>query len=47
MDMLEEIEAQHGPDVFTPASRIIQDLPERFVEAAVTDIAQRYAQQTS
>ena len=47
MDMLEEIEAQHGEDVFTPASRIIQDLPERFVEAAVADIAHIYAQQTS
>lgn len=43
MAMLEVIEAQHGTDVFTPASRVIQDLPEDFVQAAVDRLAVLYA----
>ena len=44
MAMLEVIEAQHGTEVFTPASRTIQDLPEDFVQAAVDRLAVLYAQ---
>ncbi len=40
---LEIIEAAHGVDVFTPASRIIQDLPEDFVQAAVDRLEKHYA----
>lgn len=35
MAQLTVIENQFGVEVFTPASRIIQDLPEDFVQAAV------------
>ncbi|MBE9610474.1 DMP19 family protein [Chitinilyticum piscinae] len=42
---LEVIEDQYGPDVFLDASRIIQDLPEDFVLAAVEQLATLYAQQ--
>lgn len=43
MIRLEEIEAAHGQHVFTPASRIIQDLPEGFVQAAVSRLEALYA----
>lgn len=43
MIRLEEIEAVHGQDVFTPASRIIQDIPEDFVQAAVSRLDALYA----
>ncbi|WP_370682443.1 hypothetical protein [Comamonas sp. GB3 AK4-5] len=43
MAQLEEIERIHGADVFTPASRIIQDLPEDFVQAAVDRLELIYA----
>lgn len=43
MAVLEAIEERHGEDVFTPASRIIQDLPEDFVQAAVDRLAVLYA----
>jgi hypothetical protein len=42
MAQLEEIEDVHGADVFTPASRIIQDLPEDFVQAAVDRLEKIY-----
>ncbi len=44
MAVLEVIEARYGEEVFTPASRIIQDLPEDFVEAAVERLGRLYAQ---
>ena len=44
-DMLEAIEEKHGPDVFIPASRIIQDLPEDFVQIALRALAITYAKQ--
>ncbi len=40
---LERIEAIHGSDVFTATSRIIQDLPEDFVQAAVDRLEAIYA----
>jgi hypothetical protein len=43
MKQLESIEAEHGADVFTPASRIIQDLPEDFLQAAVDRLEKHYA----
>lgn len=43
MQQLEKIESEHGVDVFTPASRIIQDLPEDFVQAALDRLAPLYA----
>lgn len=43
MAQLEEIERIHGAEVFTPASRIIQDLPEDFVQAAVDRLKLIYA----
>lgn len=43
MARLEEIEAAHGEDVFTPASRIIQDLPEDFVRASLSRLEAVYA----
>lgn len=43
MQRLEKIESDHGVDVFTPASRIIQDLPEDFVQAALDRLAPVYA----
>ena len=43
MARLEEIEAAHGEDVFTPAYRIIQDLPEDFVQAALFRLEVLYA----
>lgn len=39
---LKIIEAAHGVDVFTPASRIIQDLPEDFLQAAVDRLEKHY-----
>jgi hypothetical protein len=42
MQVLEAIEREHGSDVFTPASNVIQDLPERFVEAAVERLTSIY-----
>lgn len=42
MACLEEIESAHGEDVFTPASRIIQDLPEDFVQSAVSRLEKLY-----
>ena len=44
MAVLEVIEAQHGEEVFTPASRVIQDLPEDFVQAAADRLTGLYAQ---
>jgi len=46
MEKLEAIEAEHGSDVFTPASRIIQDLPEDFVAAALRHLATIYRSRT-
>lgn len=43
MRKLEMLEAQFGADLFTPASRIIQDLPEDFVGAALQRLALVYA----
>lgn len=43
MAVLEGIEERYGEDVFTPASRIIQDLPEDFVRATVDRLAVLYA----
>jgi len=43
MTVLEKMEGEHGADVFTPASNIIQDLPEDFVQAAVNRLARVYA----
>lgn len=43
MVRLEEIERVHGEDVFTPASRIIQDLPENFVQTALSRLEALYA----
>ncbi|MFZ6743722.1 DMP19 family protein [Undibacterium sp. JH2W] len=43
MRMLEIIETEHGTDAFMPASRIIQDLPEDFVLAAVDRLEDLYA----
>lgn len=43
MRQLEQIESAHGAEVFTPASRIIQDLPEDFVQAALDRLAPIYA----
>lgn len=43
MQRLEQIESDHGADVFTPASRIIQDLPEDFVQAALDRLEPVYA----
>lgn len=43
MAKLELLEAQYGADLFTPASRIIQDLPEDFVGAALQRLALVYA----
>ncbi|MGB4812809.1 MAG: DUF4375 domain-containing protein [Methylophilaceae bacterium] len=40
---LEKIEAEHGEDVFTPASRIIQNLPEDFVQTALERLDKIYA----
>ena len=42
MRLLEEIENKHGTGVFTVATRVIQDLPERFVEAAVERLEKHY-----
>lgn len=43
MEKLREIEATYGEDVFTPPSRIIEDLPEDFVQAAVSRLEAVYA----
>lgn len=43
MARLKDIEAVHGVDVFTPPSRVIQDLPEDFMQAAVSRLEQVYA----
>lgn len=43
MAALEVIEAQHGEEVFLPASQTIQDLPEDFVQAAMERLAVLYA----
>lgn len=43
MAVLEQIELTHGEEVFIPASRIIQELPEDFVGAAVARLAAIYA----
>lgn len=45
IDMLEAMEAEHGEDVFEAPSRIIQDLPEDFVAAALEQLAPRYARE--
>ncbi|MFN9473018.1 DUF4375 domain-containing protein [Acidovorax sp.] len=47
MAVLEVIEAQHGEEVFTPASQIIQDLPEDFVQAAMERLAGLYARESA
>lgn len=43
MARLEEIESVHGEDVFTPASRVIQELPEDFLQAALARLEALYA----
>jgi len=43
MQQLEAIEEVHGAGVFIPASDIIQDLPEDFVQAAVDRLENIYA----
>ncbi|WP_255990474.1 DMP19 family protein [Chitinolyticbacter albus] len=43
MDRLEEIETTYGEEVFTPPSRIIQELPEDFVQAVVSRLEAVYA----
>ena len=43
MATLEEIEARHGADVFAAASRVIQDLPENFLQSAVDRLELAYA----
>lgn len=43
VEQLKIIEAKHGTDVFTPASRIIENLPEDFLQAAVDRLEKRYA----
>ncbi len=42
MEQLEQIQALHGEEVFISASRIIQDLPEDFVQAAVNRLTTIY-----
>lgn len=41
---LKAIKAEHGDDVFTPATRVIQELPERFFEAAVDRLEKVYSE---
>lgn len=43
MQALKKIEQEHGVEVFTPASDVIQDLPEDFVEAAIIRLLEVYA----
>ena len=43
MRLLEEIEREHGTGVFDPPSRVIQDLPEDSVRAAVQRLERMYA----
>jgi hypothetical protein len=43
MAHLQEIESAHGEDVFTPASRVIQELPEDFIQAALARLEALYA----
>lgn len=43
MSMLEKIEDEYGIDVFTSASRVIENLPEDFLQAAVKRLEQIYA----
>jgi len=43
MSALEKIEDEHGVDVFTPASRVIKNMPENFVQAAVDRLERLYA----
>lgn len=42
VDRLKAIEARWGEDVFTPASRTIEELPEDFVQAAVDRLGRLY-----
>ena len=44
MEQLERIEEIHGSDVFTPPSKIIQNLPEDFVQSAVDRLETIYTQ---
>lgn len=43
MQVLESLEAEHGAEIFMPATRIIQDLPEDFVQVVVDRLAVAYA----
>ena len=43
MARLQAIEARYGTDVFIPASRVIQRLPEDFVQAAADRLTRLYA----
>ena len=43
MDVLQTLEAQHGEGLFNAPSRVIQDLPEDFVQAALDRLQRLYA----
>lgn len=43
MQVLETLEAQHGDNLFTAPTRVIQDLPEDFVQAALDRLQVLYA----
>lgn len=43
MRRLEALEEAHGTKIFLPATRIIQDLPEDFVQAALDRLEKIYA----
>ena len=45
MQVLETLEAQHGDTLFLAPSRVIQDLPEDFVQAALDRLQVLYATQ--
>lgn len=42
MQVLEALEAEHGEDLFEAPSRLIQDLPEDFVQAALDRLTELY-----
>ena len=42
MQALEALEAEHGEDLFDAPSRLIQDLPEDFVQAALDRLTELY-----